>query len=450
MPHVALVAMSGFRVVDEELLSIGITLPGLSARSEAIAELPSLGLLTLAAMTPDPWTISYHLAANGNDEVLSEILGSRPRLVVFSALTASVNTAYSISQRLRALGILTALGGLHATACPDEAMHFVDAVCVGDGEPIWNELLTDAENGQLKRRYQARAWSFPESAIIPRWDLIGPGRLARYTIQTQRGCPLACSFCAASRLLGPFREKPATALREELAAIVGHAGPKRPLIEFSDDNTFAGKRLLEDFWEVLTESGVQFFTESDWRIGERPEIYHHLRAAGCYQVLIGIESLVFRYPGMGEKQAELDRILDSVRRLQENGVAVNGCFIVGGEGESRDSMERLADFLESSPFADIQVTLQTPYPGTSLYRQLLREGRILSPPRDWTAYTLFDVTYRPDSLTPEDLRRGFLGLIQRVYRPDATLRRQRIRREIDRSARRNAADQVRGSLNVPG
>lgn len=172
MPHVALVAMSGVRIVDEGLLSLGLTLPGARARSEAIAELPASGLLTLAALSGFEWAQSYHAATLVTDELLQEILCHRPTLVAVSALTASVNLAYDLSRRLRSEGVLTVLGGLHATACPDEALEPFDAVCIGDGEPVWPRILADVRAGCLQPRYQFADWSFPASAIVPRWELL--------------------------------------------------------------------------------------------------------------------------------------------------------------------------------------------------------------------------------------------------------------------------------------
>ena len=49
--RIALVAMSGIRVCDAELLKLGLTLPGFVERSKTIASLPSLGLLTIAGMS---------------------------------------------------------------------------------------------------------------------------------------------------------------------------------------------------------------------------------------------------------------------------------------------------------------------------------------------------------------------------------------------------------------
>lgn len=124
---------------------------------------------------------------------------------------------------------------------------------------------------------------------------------------------MACDFCGASRLLGSYREKPLSAIRQELEAIC-RLNP-RPLIELADDNTFVERRDADALCEALAACGARYFTESDWRIGERSELLDRLGASGCAQVLVGIESLVFRYPGMGAKQAELDRIIDAVEAI---------------------------------------------------------------------------------------------------------------------------------------
>jgi radical SAM superfamily enzyme YgiQ (UPF0313 family) len=178
----------------------------------------------------------------------------------------------------------------------------------------------------------------------------------------------------ASRLLGAFREKPVRRSRAELQAL--RALVRSPVLARADDNTFAGPRQPGPLCEALAEAGVRYFTEVDWRIGERPEVLAGLAASGCVQVLVGLESLVFRHPGMGPKQAELERVMDAVRAIQEAGVAVLGCFLVGCDGETRQSLDRLTAFLLESPLADIQLTLQTPFPGTAARPgRTGREGR---------------------------------------------------------------------------
>lgn len=427
MPHVSLLSFSGLRVREARLAELGVTLPGLAGRAAAIRQLPSLGLLTLAGMLPADWTCSYREADGDGDDLVRDLVNERPRLVAMSALTASVLEAYQLADRLRAENVRTILGGLHATACPEEAEAHFDSVCCGEGEFVWRQILEDAAEGLLKPRYSAVRTVQELDWPPPRFELLADRPVARWTIQTQRGCPLACEFCAASRLISRFREKPVEQVRRELE-VIRELDP-HAVVELADDNTFAGARDPQPLLSVLADANVRYFTEVDWRIGERPELVRALAASGCVQVLVGIESLVFRYPGMGDKDRPLERVVEAVDRIQEAGVAVIGCFIVGADGETQASLDRLARFLESCRFADVQLTLHTPFPGTALRGRLSRAGRLLAE-RDWSHHTLFDVTFKPDRMTVEELERAYEQLLREVYGAAETSRRAAIRRDV--------------------
>jgi radical SAM superfamily enzyme YgiQ (UPF0313 family) len=429
MPHAALVAFTGFRIREGAMRELGMDLPGLAPRAKTVAQLPALGLLTLAGLTPPNWEVSYHEASGEGDteSLANQIIELRPTLVGVSALTASVEEAYTFSRLVRASGVQVVIGGLHATACPDEATRHCDSVIIGDGEPVWLAVLTEAQRRSLAPFYRAARPFDLSDAPQPRFDLLGDAGRPRYTVQTQRGCPLACDFCAASRLLGPFREKPAAKIAVELQAI--RARSPRPVVELADDNTFAGPRRVGLLFEALADSGARYFTEADWRIGERPDVLDGLAASGCVQVLVGIEAIEPRFSGMGPKSAELSRVLDAVEAIQATGVAVIGCFVVGSDCETAETMDCLGVLLEEATLADIQLTLQTPFPGTALYRRLARSGRLL-PDRGWSHYTLFDVVYRPKRLTVEDLEARFADLVRRAFSADAARRRSAIRRAV--------------------
>lgn len=427
MPHLALIAMSGFRVREAEMAALGMALPGLAGRAGAIAALPALGLLTLAGLTPDDWSCSYHDAAAASPAFIHEISSTRPTLVAISALTASILDAYALADALRAEGLLVVMGGLHVTTVPDEAAAHADAIVIGDGEPVWPQVLTDAQVGTLRPRYRAETPFDLRHAPLPRFGLLGSRERPRYTLQTSRGCPLACDFCGASRLLGPYRVKPAALVERELDAI--RTLQPRATIELADDNTFAARRDEADLLNVLERSGVRYFTECDWRIGERPEVLDRLAASGCVQVLVGVETLHPRYNGLGAKSSPLPRIMDALANIQNAGVAVIACFVVGGDGEDFESMHRLGEFLIDAPFADVQLTLQTPFPGTALRARLARENRLL-PDRSWESCTLFDATYQPDRLSVEQLESGFRNLVKFVFSEEPTRRRNAIRQGI--------------------
>lgn len=425
--HVCLVALTGFRIREQDMLALGMTSPALHDRAMAVASLPALGLPTLAAWTPAHWSQSFHDPAAVDDALISSLLAHNPTLVAVSALTPSSHEAYRLADALRLRGVRTVLGGLHATSCPDEALQHFDAVCVGDGEPVWEEILAAAAGNSLRGVYKAAKPFDLAASRVPRFDLLGPRERPRFTLQTARGCPLACEFCGASRMLGPFREKPASLVARELESLRTLA--RRPVIELADDNTFAGGRDATELLTVLERAGVRYFTECDWRIGERRDILDRLAASGCVQVLIGLESLSPRHAGMGAKKAEITRMMDAAHRIQEAGVAVIGCFVVGADGEDHESLAALAEFLVEAPLADVQVTVQTPFPGTALHKRLAREGR-LRPDRGWESYTLFDVVHTPDRMTAEELQAGFYNVVKMAFAAEPTARRVERRRTI--------------------
>ncbi len=434
-PHrLTLVSMSGLRVGQEALLKLGMRMPGLSRRAAALSQLPPLGLLTLAGLVDHRWeqTLVQDDGHRPLDEVVDEIQASRPDVVAFSTLTPAADRAGALSNLLRPSGCVTVVGGLHATAAPGHLRNTFDVIVRGDGETSFPKLLEDWIGDRLQREYHADGTYRFENSPLPRWDLLGAVRPPRYTIQTLRGCPWACSFCAASRLLGPARVKPDTMITRELELISSRQ--RRPWIELADDNTFASNRDHGPMLEALASHQARWFTESDWRIALNQKLLQQIAGSGCRQILIGMESSVFRYPGMGAKTAELERMTQACQTIQEAGIAVNACFIVGAEGETQASLERLADYLDEAPFAEIQLTLQTPFPGTSLYESLQQQGRLLF--RDFSRYTLFDVVYQPDQMTVGDLQDGFMRLVERTFRPPAQSRRDLIRKSIRRTQKK--------------
>lgn len=127
---IGLLAMSGIRAHDPVLLKLGLTLPGFVERSKTVAQLPSLGLLYLAACTPPGHELHYFEAERDGAEP-AEVYACD--LVAISTFSAQVFEAYSIADRLRAAGVKVAMGGLHASVLPDEAADHADYVIVGEG-----------------------------------------------------------------------------------------------------------------------------------------------------------------------------------------------------------------------------------------------------------------------------------------------------------------------------
>jgi len=420
-----LVAMSGVRAHNEELTRLGLTLPGFVERNKIIASLPSLGLLTLAGLTPTEVEIDYKEIADLN--ALDGLPGDYDAVAI-SSFSAQMNEAYELADRFRAAGVVVILGGLHVTAMPDEALQHADCVVIGEGEPVWPQVVSDLRNRKLQARYDARGKPFDlANSPMPRFDLLDPDRYNRITVQTQRGCPFNCEFCASSIRLQPaFRVKPVDRVIAEIRRIK-EIWP-RPFIEFADDNTFVNKKHAKDLLRAIAREDILWFTESDISLAHDEELLALMRDSGCAQVLIGLES-TSRAGLQGVEQKsdwkarQLDSYVSAIDRIQSHGISVNGCFVLGLDGTGPESFEEVRDFVATSGLREVQITIQTAFPSTPLYERLKREGRILKE-NAWELCTLFDVNFQPDRMTVEELESKFVWLAKELYSEEATRSRR--------------------------
>ena len=418
--RIGLIAMSGVRACDAELMAIGLTFPGVIERSKVIAALPSLGLLTLAGRTPAHHECRYFEVQDIRN--LTE-LPTDFDLVAISSFSAQIFEAYELADRYRAAGVLVVLGGLHVSVLPQEALAHADAVVVGEGEATWRQLLHDAEHHALQPCYRAARQFDLADAPMPAFELLDIGQYNRLTVQASRGCPLQCDFCAASILIAPtYRQKPIDRVLAEIDRI--RELWRRPFIEFADDNAFVNKRYWKRLLPELAARRIRWFAETDLSVHDDDELLSMMRESGCAQVLIGFESPTESSLRGLELKNDWKRrwwphYKEAIQRIQSRGIRVNGCFMLGLDGHGPEIFDDVYDFVVESELYDVQITLQTPFPGTPLIDRLRRENRLLHDGQ-WQRCTLFDVNYLPQHMSPEELRVGFRQLVKRLYDEDLT------------------------------
>ncbi len=423
---IAFIAMSGVRAHNTELTRLGLTLPGFVERNKKIASLPSLGLLTLAAMTPKSVDVDYVEVEDINTQT---DLPCECEVVAISSFSAQIKEAYELADRYRSIGTRVVLGGLHVTACPSEALSHADCIVVGEGESVWPQLMHDLQSGQLQQIYDGRKSTFNlEFAPLPKFELLDVERYNRITVQTARGCPYDCEFCAASIRLSPkYRVKPIKKVIQEIHRI--KTLWSRPFIEFADDNSFVNKRHSKDLLRALAREDVRWFTESDIAIAEDEVLLALMRDSGCSQVLIGLESpsrigLVGLERKADWKARQFDRYMSAIDRIQAHGISVNGCFVLGLDGMGVESFDAVRDFVKKSGLHEVQVTVQTAFPNTPLYERLHKSGRIIHE-NAWELCTLFDVNFVPDRMSVLELENNFHNLVETLYSEEETRMRRR-------------------------
>lgn len=425
--EIGFLAMSGLRAHDPRLLELGMTLPGLVERGRVLRSLPSLGLLYLAGCTPPGHDLQY-FESEGNGSEPADLLECD--LVAINTFSAQVFEAYRIADRLRSRGVKVAMGGLHVSVEPDEALAHADYIFIGEGERTWPAALSALQDGTEQRVWNAA--DFPpvneRELPIPRYDLLTADRYSRFPVQTTRGCPWRCDFCASNVMLNqPYRKRPVAEVIRDIESI--RDVHPQPFIEFADDNTFVDQSWGKELCRALIPIGVKWFTETDISVADDPELLELMAKSRCRQVLIGLES-----PEQGVlegielrsdfKYRSAKDYLTAVRMIQDAGITVNGCFILGLDRQTPAVFQQIFDFAMEVPLYDVQITVLTPFPGTPLYNRLLRENRVLEPKR-WDLCTLFDVNFQPQRMTADELRNGLYWLAERLYSTE-NLRKRRM------------------------
>jgi radical SAM superfamily enzyme YgiQ (UPF0313 family) len=280
--RIALIALSGVRVRTAELAALGVTLPGFVRRGKVIASLPSLGLLTVAGLTPEQHEVELFEVDDGPwpaiDPASYDVIG-------LSSFTARIEDAYALADDLRRRGGTVVIGGLHASLLPGEALEHADAVLVGGAESAWPRLLEDVERGRLERLYVGQRDRVFEPGVYarPRFDLLRGRAYNRVTVQTSRGCPRNCDFCAASlRITRKFQQKPVELVIEEIREARRYVD--EPFFEFADDNTFLDRAWSKDLLRAPSPRGDPLF-HGDRRVRRRRP--RALRSPGALRVPAG-------------------------------------------------------------------------------------------------------------------------------------------------------------------
>ena len=288
-----------------------------------------LSLMVLAGLTPPEWEVT----------IVDENLGA-------AGLRGHAPAGPGGHHRLHLPGEPRLRGGRllsGAWACPSSwaastppcawtrSCERVDSVVTGEAESVWAEVLEDARQGRLKRRYDGGLADMNDLAPA-RHDLL-PARYAFGAIQTTRGCPLNCSFCSVTTFNGAqYRQRPIADVVREFQSI----REKRVLVV--DDNLIGTRpehiARAKDLFRALVQANLrkEWVAQATINFADDEELLTLAAKAGCRGVFIGFESPTPE--GLRElgKKFNLVKGRDfraSVRRIQRHNILVVGSFIIG-------------------------------------------------------------------------------------------------------------------------
>lgn len=380
-----------------------------------------LNLAICAALVPRRWSV----------EIIDECATGQPHrprpdvdLVGIGAMTTQAHRAYQIADAYRALGVTVILGGIHPSALPDEALLHADAVAIGDAEATLPAILRDWQAGALRPTYHWQDYP-PAPIATPRKDLLNPGDYLVFNpIQTTRGCPHDCTFCTTPAIFGrKFRLRAVGDVVEEIR----HAKEQYRgwCFIFADDN-FAGNHAWAlQLCQALEPLQIKWASQCDVRIAENDPLLAAMARSGCIGLILGLESPHQAALTEARKTyARADRYLQQIRKIRSYGINLWGSFMFGFDCDDWRSCMAACRFAQRARLCMSCFPILTPYPGTALFDQFRRQGRLLT--TDWDRYNGASVVHQPARMSPAQLRHAQLAAFAEFYSPRSALGRLRI------------------------
>jgi radical SAM superfamily enzyme YgiQ (UPF0313 family) len=383
---------------------------------------PSLALPILAALTPE--TVEVALT---DDNLTPVDFDEKIDLAVISCFTPQAQRAYEIADGFRGRGTKTVIGGIHPSAMPEEALLHADSVCVGEAELVWGDILRDAAQGALKKRYQAQSFYNLSDMPIPKRDIFSPDnyRWIAHLVQVMRGCPAPCAGCPVPYMGGTlFRLRPVDHIMADIASM-----PFREFYFTDDTVMLPGKKPMKFLLSIMERTAeladIKIFLASTMMMTPDPSFYKKLFAghtASIYTVFgfDRISQSLFLKDCPREQWAAA---VDLVRMIEDSGIHFFGSFGIGFDNQDESAAERILEFTHDAKIDLAEFYIPTPFPGTKFGDQAARENRLLH--RNYSQWNHANVVFRPKNFTETELLDAFYFTWREFYkgkRPGDTVR----------------------------
>ncbi|MEN8264860.1 MAG: radical SAM protein [Nitrospirota bacterium] len=384
--------------------------------------MPYLGLLKVAALTPPEWEVSII-----DEKVDGMDFNQHADLVGITAMTPAANRAYEIADAFREMGKKVVMGGMHISKLPDEALQHCDAVVIGEAEGLWAGLLEDYKKGELKQIYRhENGYPSLENMPLANWDLYKDKRyLPVHSIETTRGCPHNCEFCSVTNSFGgKFRNRPVDEVEKEIQGLKPFEGKfiLKNTVFFADDNIISSRSHAKELLTRIIPYNLKWVGQASVNIAKDDEILDLCRKSGCMGILIGFESLSSdSLAHMGKQFNRPQDYIDIINKVHDYGIGINGSFVLGFDHDDEGIFDRTLEFILKAKLDVCYFSILTPYPGTRLYTQMMKEGRIID--HDWSNYNTNNVVFQPKLMKPERLIQGFHKVLKGSFTYPAIFKR---------------------------
>ncbi len=373
----------------------------------------------LAAMAPDNWHVTLC-----DDAIDEPDYDGRYDVVAITVRTVTSFRAFEVADRFREKGVTVLMGGPHATFYHEEMADHADAVCIGEGEEIFPQMLADAAAERLQRFYRRKEVASLDGLPTPRWDLLNRKDhvfYSPYVIQQSRGCPYTCDFCAERRLNGDYgwRGRPADEIVEEIKK----CGSRH--IFFAASQFVGNKERTMELLEKLVPLKIHWSALFSPRFGLDEEFLDLAKRSGLLHVNMGIESVSQKtLKNMHKDFNHVQTYVEMIKNLNERNISYSFNFVLGGDTDDLEVMSTTLEFVQKYKVPAAYFNLLAPLRGTPLHDRMKADGAILDEP-NLERWAGVHCHFHPKLMTQEQLMDGIKQMQREMYSWGSMFRRLR-------------------------
>lgn len=406
MPRLLIVQATGYR-------GRGVRVPYKIRKRKLVGAV----LPYLAALAPREWDVTLV------DDAVDEVDVDAPvDVVAISIRTITSLRGYEIAARFRERKIPVLMGGPHATFHAEEVARHADAVCIGEAEGVFPEMLADAAAGRLRPVYRRDGPADLRNLPTPRWELLDPRNFVFYrpfVIQQSRSCPYTCDFCAERRLNGDwgYRYRPVEDVVEE----VKRCGSRHIFFAASQ---FAGDKVRAmQLMEALIPLRIRWSALFSAHFCLDPKFIDLAQRSGLLHVNMGVESIDQKTLNAMRKSFNHAREFELLlQTLHARDISYSLNFVFGSDSEQEDVFDTTLRFLMEHRAHAAYFNILIPLRGTGVYERMRADGRLLDEDNmeRWPGLACH---FKPLQYPPEEL----VQRVARIRRDFYTLRSMRRR-----------------------
>jgi len=374
--------------------------------------MPQLSLHILSSLTPP-----HHRVTIIEEEYREIDFNTDYDLVGISCFTSNASRAYTVADSFRERGIPVVLGGIHPTLLPDEAAQHADAVVTGEAEEVWEEIVADAESGDLKPFYAKNNILLHRYIPVRSLQEMAKGPFSLLPIQTTRGCPYDCEFCSVSKIYGrTIRHAPV----QNVVRYIEESGGASFI--FLDDNITGDRKYALELFHALQPLKIRWVGQAPVSLADDEELMKLAVKSGCVSILFGLESVSPRTLKRFRKSyTDLQQIREAIKKIHGSGIHFHASMVFGFDEDDRSIFPETLEFLIKNRVACASFNILTPYPGTRLFSELKAQDRIIT--YDWKYYDTETVVFKPALMTPGELHEGKLWIKKEFFSFMSIIRR---------------------------